>query len=235
MSLIPWLSGGKLTSITTPQFLDWSESLLGNGALVASDEVTKHAPYSDPRHADIALQLLRSWAAHPAVKQGVSANSPSNVDNFASAPRASIWTAYYKLLTAVLQSGLTYTGPNDGPARPQLCNELRRVETIYERNLLSEVAFPTASTHNSQVEEWVEQVISNWQVLCGPEWQDSDVGEGGQNAVGRNVLEVSPTTDLKSYVLILVVLDSVPGGDKDLPLSFDTPTSFPCSFCFGRL
>ncbi|KAJ5198828.1 Tetratricopeptide-like helical [Penicillium cf. griseofulvum] len=204
-SLIPWLSGGKLASITTPQFLNWSESLLGNGALLASDKVTKHAQYSDPRHADIALRLLRLWASHPAVKQGVSASNPSNVDGFGPAPRASVWTAYYRLLTAVLQNGVTYTGPNDGPDRPQLSSELRRVETIYERNLLSEVKFPTASSQNSQVEEWVEQVISNWQVLCGPEWQDSDLGEGGQNAVGRNVLEILYRAATKTYHSHLVL------------------------------
>jgi hypothetical protein len=209
---------------------------MGNGALLASAEATKHTPCSNPKHAEIALQLFRLWAAHPAVRQGVSANNPSNGDSFGPAPRALVWTAYYRFLTAVLQSGLTYTGPNDGPDRPQLCSELRRVETIYERNLLSEVMFPTASSQNSQVEEWVEQVISNWQVLCGPEWQDSDLGEGGQNAVGRNVLEVSPTTDvIKSHVLKLVVLDSVPGSGKDLSLSFDTPTSLPRPFCLGRL
>ncbi|KAJ5836828.1 Tetratricopeptide-like helical [Penicillium robsamsonii] len=204
-SLIPWLSGGKLASVTTPQFLNWSESLLGNGALLASDEVTKHAPYSNPRHADIALRLLRLWATHPAVKHGVSANNPSTVDSFGLAPRTLVWTTYYKLLTAVLQGGVTYTGPNDGPERPQLASELRRVETIYERNLLSEVMFPTASSHNSQVEEWVEQVISNWEVLCGPEWQDSDLGEGGQNAVGRNVLEILYRAAAKSYHSPLVL------------------------------
>ncbi|KAJ5830031.1 hypothetical protein EN45_079330 [Penicillium chrysogenum] len=198
-SLIPWLSGGKLASITTPQFLNWSESLMGNGALLASAEATKHTPCSNPKHAEIALQLFRLWAAHPAVRQGVSANNPSNGDSFGPAPRALVWTAYYRFLTAVLQSGLTYTGPNDGPDRPQLCSELRRVETIYERNLLSEVMFPTASSQNSQVEEWVEQVISNWQVLCGPEWQDSDLGEGGQNAVGRNVLEILYRAAAKTY------------------------------------
>ncbi|KAF4762838.1 hypothetical protein HAV15_000811 [Penicillium sp. str.  len=204
-SLTPWLSGGKLASITTPQFLKWSESLLGNGALLASIEVTKHTTYSDPRHADIALQLLRLWVAHPAVKQGGSATNPSSVDSFSLAPRASVWTAYYRFLTAVLQGGLTYTGPNDGPDRPQLCSELRRVETIYERNLLSEVMFPTASSQNSQVEEWVEQVIRNWQVLCGPEWQDSDVGEGGQDAVGRGVLEILYRAATKTYHSHLVL------------------------------
>ncbi|KAJ5602683.1 hypothetical protein N7537_005639 [Penicillium hordei] len=202
-SLIPWLSGGKLASITTPQFLNWSESLLGNGALFASIEVTK--PYSDPRHAGTALQLLRLWAAHPAVKQGGSATKPSDADSFSLAPRASVWAAYYRFLTAVLQDGLTYTGLNDGPDRPQLCSELRRIETIYERNLLSEVMFPTASSQNSQVEEWVEQVIRNWQVLCGPEWQDSDVGEGGQNAVGRGVLEILYRAATKTYHSHLVL------------------------------
>ncbi|KAJ5958308.1 uncharacterized protein N7479_005458 [Penicillium vulpinum] len=204
-SLIPWLSSGKLASTTTSQFLNWSESLLGNGALLASNEVTKHTPYSASKHADIALRLLRLWAAHPAVKQGVSPNNPSNVDSFGSAPRASVWAAYYRLLTAVLQGGLAYTGPNDGPDRPQLSTELRRVETIYERNLLSEVMFPTASSQNSQVEEWVEQVISNWQVLCGPEWQDSDLGEGGQNAVSRNVLEILYRAAAKTYHSHLVL------------------------------
>ncbi|KAJ5165364.1 Tetratricopeptide-like helical [Penicillium coprophilum] len=204
-SLIPWLSGGKLTSVTTPQFLNWSESLLGNGALLASGEVTKNAPYSDPRHADIALRLFRLWAAHPAVKQGVSNNNLSTADSFGRAPRASVWAAYYKLLTAVLQDGVTYTGPNDGPDRPQLGSELRRVETVYERNLLSEVMFPTASSQNSQVEEWVEQVISNWEVLCGPEWQDSDLGEGGQNAVSRNVLEILYRAATKTYHSPLVL------------------------------
>ncbi|CAI7661524.1 unnamed protein product [Penicillium glandicola] len=204
-SLIPWLSGGKLASITTPQFLSWSESLLGHGALFASDEATKHIPYSDPSHADIALRLLRLWAAHPAVKQGASTHNATNVDSFGPAPRASVWSAYYRFLTAVLQGGLTYTGPNDGPDRPQLGSELRRVETIYERNLLSEVKFPTASSQNSQVEEWVEQVVSNWEVLCGPEWQDSDLGEGGQNAVGRNVLEILYRAATKTYHSHLVL------------------------------
>jgi hypothetical protein len=87
---------------------------------------------------------------------------------------------------------MTYTPPVDGIAeRPQFASELRRIESICENNLLREAKFPTAQANNSQVEEWVEQVISNWEVLCGPHWQDQDLGEGGQNAVGRNVLDVS--------------------------------------------
>lgn len=159
---------------------------------MASEEAGRDPIRSDPLHVDIALQLLRSWAAHPSVKQGTPA--PSNVDDSTPASRTSIWTAYYAFLTTVLQTGLPYTGPNDGPQRPQQANELRRVETICEGSFLRETKFPTADSHNLQVEEWIEQVISNWEIMCGPEWQDSDLGEGGQNAIGRNVLEVSTKT-----------------------------------------
>ena len=162
---------------------------MGKGALLASEEASKHSPYSDPRHVEIALRLLRLWAAHPSVKQAT--HTPSNVDGPTPTSRALVWTGYYAFLTTVLQDGLIYTGPNDGPDRPQQASELRRVETICEGNLLREVKFPTASSHNSQVEQWVEQVIGNWEVLCGPEWQDSDLGKGGQNEIGRNVLGVS--------------------------------------------
>ncbi|KAJ5562852.1 Tetratricopeptide-like helical [Penicillium sp. DV-2018c] len=204
-SLIPWLNSGRLALISTPQLLEWSESLLGNGALLAIDEARKRTPYPGPRRVDIALRLLRLWAAHPAVKQGTSNSKSSGVDVPAPSPRSSVWAAYYEFLTTILQDRLPYTGPNDGPDRPQLASELRRVETICERNLLAEVKFPTASSANSQVEEWVERVVGNWEVLCGHSWQDSDLGEGGQNAVGRNVLEILYRAAAKTYHSHLVL------------------------------
>ncbi|KAJ5775228.1 uncharacterized protein N7511_000239 [Penicillium nucicola] len=197
-SIVPWLSSNKLTSITTPQFLEWSESLLGKGALLASEEASKRTLYSDPEQVHVALRLLRLWASHPFVKQGNPTRS-SNADGSGTVSRSSVWTSYYGFLTIVLHDRLVYTGPNDGPDRPQLASELRRVEAICEGNLLREVKFPTASSQNNQVEEWVEQVISNWEILCGPEWQDSDLGEGGQNAVGRNVLDILYRAATKTY------------------------------------
>jgi hypothetical protein len=233
-SLIPWLNNGKLSSIITPQFLNWSESLLGKGALLASEEASKGSPYSDPRHVNIALRLLRLWAAHPSVKQGTPVSS--NVDDPTPASRASVWTGYYAFLTAVLQDGLIYTGPNDGPDRPQQASELRRVETICEGNLLREVKFPTASSHNSQVEQWVEQVIGNWEVLCGPEWQDSDLGKGGQTEIGRNVLDVSSDLDVTSFnISDTLIPDLVSCCDKDLPFPFGTSSPLSCPFCLGGL
>lgn len=190
-ALAPWLSSGKLTSNANAQFLNWSETMLGKGALMASEEATMSSPYSDAKHVDIALRLFRLWSVHPAVKQGLAAPKPAYPDASGQVSRNTIWKAYYGFLTTLLQDDLPYTSPNDGPERPQLANEIRRIESICEGNLLREVKFPNASSNNAQVEEWVEQVISNWQVLCGPHWQDQDFGEGGQNVVGRNVLDVS--------------------------------------------
>lgn len=199
-SLMPWLSNGKLGS-SNAQFLSWTETLLCKGAIMASEEARNSSPYSDPRHVEIALRLFRLWATLPAVKQGLAAPKPSHLDASTSLSRTSMWKAYYGFLTTVLQEELVYTAPNGGPERPQLASELRRIESICENNLLREVKFPTASSNNAEVEEWVEQVISNWEVFCGPHWQDQDLGEGGQNTVGRNVLDVSAieVTPLSRY------------------------------------
>lgn len=190
-ALAAWLSSGKLTSNANSQFLSWSESMLGKGALMSSEEATRNSPHSDRDHVDTALRLFRLWAVHPAVKQGLASPKPASPDLSGEVSRTTIWKAYYGFLTTVLQHSLPYTAPSDGPERPQLASELRRIESICEGNLLREVKFPTASSNNLEVEEWVEQVIGNWEVLCGPHWQDQDFGEGGQNAVGRNVLDVS--------------------------------------------
>lgn len=191
-SLVPWLGSGVLTASTNAQFLSWSETMLGKGALLASETATKAAPISDPRHVEIALQLFRLWASLTSVKQGLASPQTLYTDASGSLSRVAIWRAYYGFLTTVLQDNLIYAPAHSGvPERPQLASELRRIEAICENNLLREAKFPTASSNNSQVEEWIELVIKNWQVLCGPHWQDQDLGEGGQNAVGRNVLDVS--------------------------------------------
>ncbi|KAJ5663409.1 hypothetical protein N7507_004140 [Penicillium longicatenatum] len=198
-ALIPWLSNGKLINNANSQFLSWSETLLGKGAVMASEEAGTATPYSDPRHVEIALRLFRLWSVHPAVKQGQGSPKAAYAGAPGQPSRTSIWKSYYLFLTIVLQDGLPYPPSHDNPERPQLASELRRVEAICESNLLREVKFPTASSDNSQVEEWVEQVISNWEVLCGPDWQDQDLGEGGQNAVGRNVLDILYRAATKTY------------------------------------
>ncbi|KAJ5134620.1 hypothetical protein N7526_005985 [Penicillium atrosanguineum] len=205
-SLVPWLGSGVLTASTNAQFLSWSETMLGKGALMASETATKAAPMSDPRHVEIALQLFRLWASLTSVKQGLASPQTLYTDASGSLSRVAIWRAYYGFLTTVLQDNLIYAPTHSGvPERPQLASELRRIEAICENNLLREAKFPTASSNNSQVEEWIELVIKNWQVLCGPHWQDQDLGEGGQNAVGRNVLDMLYRAATKTYHSHLVL------------------------------
>ncbi|KAJ5995007.1 hypothetical protein N7481_001984 [Penicillium waksmanii] len=226
-SLAVWLEKGQLASTSNQQFLSWSETMLGRGALIATETAT--CPYSDPRHVEIALRLFRLWSALPAVKQGAAPNKAAFADNSVTLSRPAIWKSYYGLLTTVLQNDLIYIPPVDGiPERPQLASELRRIESICENNLLREVKFPTAQSNNSQVEEWVEQVISNWEVLCGPHWQDQDLGEGGQNAVGRNVLDILYRAATKTYHshLILRRLFHVHSALADFDLAIKSLESY---------
>jgi hypothetical protein len=113
------------------------------------------------------------------------------------------WKAYYDTLSTTIRYNLPYDADtipapseksaldNHTSARLQQRAELKRVETIYENLLIKETHFPKASESNHEVEVWVESVIANWRVLCGPSWTDEEFGEGGKEGVGRSVLDVS--------------------------------------------
>lgn len=191
-SLTPWLNSHSQASSHNPQFSQWSEKLLAQGAQLAGEQICANAPAIDGELVKTALTLFRLWSAHPNTKRPVSSHVTHNGTSTKPAPKYTIWKVYYGVLTAILRHGLPYVPTASGPERPQFAAEIRRVESIYETNLLQDVAFPTANSNSSQVEDWVEQVIGNWEILCGSHWRDEDVGEGGQSTVGRNVLDVSP-------------------------------------------
>ncbi|KAJ1716537.1 filamentation protein (Rhf1) [Aspergillus flavus] len=195
-SLTSWLSSHNELSSDSSQFLHWSEQLASESALVASMEALKTIPVADEALVKTALRLLRLWSAHPHVKQG----DLPHVDGFdVCTPKYLTWKSYYDLLSATLQHDLAYVPPASGPERQQLAAEIRRVESMYESSLLRETKFPTAYAGSTQIEDWVEQVITNWEILCGPQWTDEDLGEGGQNAVGRNVLDILYRAATKTY------------------------------------
>ncbi|KAE8164192.1 hypothetical protein BDV40DRAFT_120029 [Aspergillus tamarii] len=195
-SLTLWLSSHNELSSDNSQFLHWSEQLASESALVASTEALKTVPVADEALMKTALSLLRVWSAHPHVKQGAS----PHIDGFdVCTPKYLTWKSYYDLLSATLQHDLAYVPPASGPERQQLAAEIRRVESMYESSLLRETRFPTAYAESTQIEDWVEQVITNWEILCGPQWTDEDLGEGGQNAVGRNVLDILYRAATKTY------------------------------------
>ena len=191
LKMTPWLNSRSQKLSSNPQLSDWSEKLLAKGAWLAGGEVCKDGRLGNGELVGTALKLFRLWSAHPNVKQWVSSHGGQAEGSAEPAPKATIWRSYYDVLTTVLQHGLMYVPPTSGPERSQLASEIRRVESICENNLLREVKFPMANDGSPQVEAWVEQVVENWEVLCGPHWADDDFGQGGQNAVSRNVLDVS--------------------------------------------
>ncbi|KAL4819448.1 hypothetical protein BDW67DRAFT_154587 [Aspergillus spinulosporus] len=226
-SLVPWLNSTNLGS-SSNQFLHWSEKMLADGALIAGEEICKDIASADGELVRVALRIFREWSSHPSIKPGEDASGMQNESSPESVPKSSIWKSYYDLLSAILLHELPYTAPAPGPERPQLATELRRVETICEAHLLRDVKFPTADSGNEVIEAWVEQVIQNWERLCGPQWHDEEVGEGGQYALGKNVLEILYRAATRTYhsFLILRRLFHVHSALAEFDLAFKALDSY---------
>ncbi|PGH23392.1 hypothetical protein AJ80_02502 [Polytolypa hystricis UAMH7299] len=201
-SILPWLSSPISSSQSNPQFLFWSEKVLAKSALIAAESTRNHR---DQQTADLALKSFRLWADHPEVKRGDPASTVQSNAPASPGSRSTVWKAYYDFLTAVLQEGLYYTPTAEGPKRVQLSTEFRRIEAICENALLRNTKFPSAGTTNTHVEEWVEQVIRNWEVFCGSSWSDDDFGQGGQDAVARNVLDILYRAATKTFHSTLIL------------------------------
>lgn len=190
-TLMPWLTSQNQALFSSNSEISyWSGELLSRGAQVAAEQICSGAR-TDSGLLKLALTLFRMWAGHPSSKKPVPSRGPHNATAIGSSSRSTTWKAYYDVLTAILQNGLTYLPPTGAPERPQFASEIRRVESVCEANILNEVGFPKASSGSSRVESWVEQVVSNWEVLCGPNWRDEELGDGGQVGISRIVLDVS--------------------------------------------
>ncbi|KAL2852927.1 hypothetical protein BJY01DRAFT_207505 [Aspergillus pseudoustus] len=226
-SLASWLSSQNY-STSSSQFLYWSEKVLADGALIAGDEVRTTIADPSPEFVRVALSLFRAWSSHPGVKPGTSSNGSQIEGSSGPVPKSSIWKSYYDLLSAILQHGLPYNAPTGNPERPQLADELRRVEAVCEANLLRDVKFPKADAGNKTIELWVEQVIRNWKELCGPQWHDEELGVGGQHAVGKNVLDVLYRAATRTYhsFLILRRLFHVHSALAEFDLAFKALDSY---------
>ncbi|KAK4543073.1 hypothetical protein LTR36_005850 [Oleoguttula mirabilis] len=196
----------------TSELRIWTERLLARGCMHSS----KGARQPSLVTQNEALVLFRAWASFweraPPPASG-SGTSPARVD----VPRRQVWRAYYDLLSSVLQHGILYNPLRDSSsgilvaswsvlsrtqhveAKTRQRAELKRVEATYESLLLNETQFPKASQTNTEIEEWVEQAVGNWQVLCGADWTDEELGEGGKEAVGRGMLDVLYRAATKTF------------------------------------
>jgi cargo-transport protein YPP1 len=235
-SVMSWILERASKPPTSPQQLFWEQQFLARAATLASRELS-----SSRENISFTLTAFRLWA-----KLGASRHefTPIGTDtpvggSLSSPPQ--IWKAYYDFVSKVLQQELPYP-PSASlvaqiqkgetktrlPIRAQQVAELRRCESVYEATFLKSVRFPRASGSNEDVEEWVEQVIRNYEILCGPDWHDDELGEGGQNAVGRNVLDVLYRAASKTFhsTLILRRLFQVHASLTDFDLAFKALGSY---------
>ena len=142
--------------------------------------------------SEAAFLAYRSWARYQ-LERG-----PHSSLDITPAQRRSVWRSYLDLASQTLRDDLRYSP--DGQQSEDLSRqekrrlqvkELRRIESTYESILFNEVSFPDANTINFEVDQWTNQVVANWRILLGPEWNDEDLGEGGKQSNGRRVLEVA--------------------------------------------
>ncbi|OKL64411.1 hypothetical protein UA08_00217 [Talaromyces atroroseus] len=199
--ILPRLAIPNSALASCPQALYWSELFLCKIAMLASKGMSFNEPSENEFEIEIALKAFRLWSGHPHVKRRdiAAGQTPTHTAGiYQSEPQSSVWMSYYKLLSVILRHGLPYFPLSPGTPRRQLANEIRRVETVCESVLLRETKFPVASDSNPQVEAWTEEVIKNWEVLCGPGWRNDDL-DGGQDAVSRNVLDILYRAATETY------------------------------------
>ena len=216
---VPWIDNIRARLPGQLQLSYWSEQMLAQMAFVASTNIDFTALQSNPWVA-VALQAFRLWADLATRSKEVSyatfGNSQAHLSNLR------ILKGFYDLVSRLLQHGFEY--PPTGEVRPRLKQsaELRNVERMYENELLRNTRFPKAQESNEPIENWVEQVIRNWQILCGPSWREMDLGEGGRNAVGRNVLDILYRAATKTFhsTLILRRLFQVHKSLTDFDLAY---------------
>ena len=182
----------------------WTEELLSHICLFFSLDAESHPAHLGEAMA--AFHLLSKFLDDQSWRPLGTRASLTN-----HSPRA-VWGAFYVGLSRIVKEDLVYhpspvhrdhdTTEHRGlleeddflVSRMQQRADLKRVEANYESLLLKDTSFPKADETNQEVRDWIELVMSNWRVLCGPHWTDAELGAGGKAAVGRSTLDVSLCT-----------------------------------------
>lgn len=192
-SIIPWLSSSPVAAPTVQSKM-WTENVVVRLCQL-SDQSTGAGEHITSTQA---LHNYRFWAKF---WEATATSGGSDAPN-AARHRRLAWKAYYDTLSTVLRHDRPYeaeamTATSEKPPlytqstlRLRQRAELKRVETVYEGLLIKETLFPKASQTNYEIGAWVDSVMDNWRLLCGPTWTDSDLGEGGKEGIGRSVLDV---------------------------------------------
>jgi hypothetical protein len=218
-SMIPFLSSLPISlGSYSPEFRVWTERMLSRMVAVSM----KFSPLGAWVDFESMLQMFHLWmslfrftpsnpklpiAYEPPQKSPPLVELGLEVDY----SRWDVWMSYYDTLSEILRRGYIYSpaytegipdilqsreGLSDDEfitVRLQQRAEIKKVENSIEAKLLDETRFPKSNERNSRVERWVDAVMQNWRIMCGPTWQDAELGAGGKNAIARGVLDVSVT------------------------------------------
>jgi hypothetical protein len=215
----------------------WTELILAKRATLAGSYALSNPSESNN---SMALAAFRSWSKLWEGRPGQGALISSEDQSGLS--YRGIWKLYYEFLSRILRTGSPYSveassrDPNvAADIRFKLRAEILRVQTTYEGLLMNELKFPKADEGNEEIEKWCNEVMQNWRILCGDEWQDDDLGSGGKEAVGRGVLDVG--SPLQPWLLVIsqCFADSISGSHKILSFNTDSTTFIYSTSCPSRI
>ena len=251
-SMLQFLSSLPSLGSVGLEFRLWCERLLTRTVALAMSALP-----GDRMDLDRTLQLFHLWASLfrlatppqnlqiPSEQQPRAPQLPE-LGSEVLYSRWDVWTGYYRTLSFILKKGYIYS-PSYSEATPLIINsrfgisgddflkvrlkqraELKKVEASMETKLLAETRFPKANERNQRVEKWVDAVMQNWRIMCGPTWRDAELGEGGKNALARGVLDILYRAATKTYhsTQILRHLFTVHAYVADFDLAFKAFDSY---------
>ncbi|RMZ83673.1 hypothetical protein DV738_g1016, partial [Chaetothyriales sp. CBS 135597] len=216
-SVLPFLDANKEAVHSSPQLAYWSEQVVAALAVATIQDVEKQP--GKATH-DAAFSTFRRWSELVAADKELLHVAYGHPGPHRS--RVSIWKSYHQYVTNLLHTQRSPAAATPPLTRANQVALLRQVEAAYESDLLRNTPFPRAGEANHVIEEWVEQVVANWQVLAGHQGFDGDLGEGGRNSLGRNVIDILYRAAGKTFhsTLILRRLFQVHKSLADFDLAY---------------
>ena len=185
-SMLPYILNLSSTFANTSEHQSWTERFLSRYCTLASRHVTAHAGQPHELLSNTAtipsaslLAPFRAYANHW--------DSKTTARIGAAAQSSKVWRAYYDVLSVILQAGMVQP---IFQSKLQQSKELKSVEKTYETILLKEVSFPRADQASTLIENWVDQVMANWRMMCSSTWRDEDLQGDSKAALGHGVLDV---------------------------------------------
>ena len=212
--MLQYISSAEILSSSLGEHRVWIQRLLARYCLLMHRHLMLQAQSSQeiitslsPLALTSALIPFRVWAQF----WQASSHRPPKVTKLSSdrgdVSQRLVWQSYYDTLSTFIriQSNIPLSSKGDqilnrhaapfdlkfySEKKSLQCNELKQVQSIYESFLLNELGFPKANEATPEIETWVDQVVHNWKIICGPTWQEEDHMDGGKEATSRLVLEV---------------------------------------------